>query len=75
MLDIETDSTIMADEQAEKQSRTEFVGCSVTTAAAQPMITAEPQTADFCGELLKFATAPFRAGRASMARSTSWSSR
>jgi hypothetical protein len=27
------------------------------------MITAEPQTADFCGQLLKFATAPFRAGR------------
>ncbi len=27
------------------------------------MITAEPKTAEFCGELLKFATAPFRAGR------------
>ena len=27
------------------------------------MIMAEPQTAEFCGELLKFATAPFRAGR------------
>jgi hypothetical protein len=27
------------------------------------MISAEPQTAEFCGEVLKFATAPFRAGR------------
>ena len=27
------------------------------------MITAEPKTAAFCGEMLKFATAPFRAGR------------
>ena len=27
------------------------------------MIQAEPKTAPFCGELLKFATAPFRAGR------------
>ena len=27
------------------------------------MIMAEPKSADFCGELLKFATAPFRAGR------------
>ena len=26
MLDIETDSTIMADENAEKQRRTEFIG-------------------------------------------------
>jgi hypothetical protein len=27
------------------------------------MIMAEPKTADFCGEILKFATAPYRAGR------------
>jgi hypothetical protein len=27
------------------------------------MISAEPKTASFCGEMLKFATAPFRAGR------------
>jgi hypothetical protein len=64
VLDIETDSTIMPDEQAEKQSRTEFVQVlgSLLPQLSQ-MITAEPQTADFCGQLLKFATAPFRAGR------------
>jgi hypothetical protein len=64
VLDIETDSTIMADEQAEKQSRTEFVGMlgGLLPQLAQ-MIAGEPKTAEFCGELLKFATAPFRAGR------------
>jgi hypothetical protein len=64
ILDIETDSTIMADEQAEKQQRTEFVSMlgSLLPQLSQ-MIMAEPATAEFCGELLKFATAPFRAGR------------
>jgi hypothetical protein len=65
VLDIETDSTIMADENGEKQRRTEFVGVlgQLLPQLAQ-MISADPSTADFCGELLKFATAPFRAGRA-----------
>jgi hypothetical protein len=64
VLDIETDSTIMADENAEKQRRSEFVGVlgQLLPQLAQ-MIAAQPQTAAFCGELLKFATAPFRAGR------------
>jgi len=64
VLDIETDSTIMADENAEKQRRTEFVGVlgQLLPQLAQ-MIQGEPKTAPFCGELLKFATAPFRAGR------------
>jgi hypothetical protein len=64
VLDIETDSTIQPDEQAEKQSRTEFIGMlGQLLPQLSQMITAEPQTAEFCGELLKFATAPFRAGR------------
>jgi hypothetical protein len=64
VLDIETDSTIVADEQAEKQGRTEFIGVlSQMLPQLAQMITAEPQTATFCGELLKFAVAPFRAGR------------
>jgi hypothetical protein len=64
VLDIETDSTIMADENAEKQRRGEFVGMlgGLLPQLAQ-MIAAEPQTATFCGELIKFAVAPFRAGR------------
>jgi hypothetical protein len=65
VLDIETDSTIMADENAEKQRRTEFVGMlSTLLPQLSQMITAEPQTAEFCGEVLKFALAPYRAGRA-----------
>jgi hypothetical protein len=64
VLDIETDSTIQADENAEKQRRSEFVGVlgGLLPQLAQ-MIAAQPQCATFCGELLKFATAPFRAGR------------
>ena len=64
VLDIETDSTIMADENGEKQRRTEFVGVlgQLLPQLAQ-MIQADPTTAKFCGALLKFATAPFRAGR------------
>jgi len=64
VLDIETDSTIMPDENAEKQRRTEFtqvLGGLLQQLSA--MISAEPQTASFAGEVLKFSTAPFRAGR------------
>jgi hypothetical protein len=64
VLDIETDSTIMADENGEKQRRSEFVGVlSQLLPQLAQMISTQPQTAEFCGELLKFATAPFRAGR------------
>ena len=64
VLDIETDSTIMADENAEKQRRTEFVGVlGQLIPQLSTMIQGDPKTAPFCGEILKFATAPFRAGR------------
>jgi hypothetical protein len=65
VLDIETDSTIMADENAEKQRRTEFVqmlGPLLQQLSA--MITAAPETAPFCGAVLKFSVGPYRAGRA-----------
>lgn len=64
VLDIETDSTILVDENAEKQRRSEFVGvlAQLMPQLAQ-MIMAEPATAPFCGEVLKFAVAPYRAGR------------
>jgi hypothetical protein len=64
VLDIETDSTILIDEQAEKEQRGEFMQ---TLANLLPqlmqMIAAEPKTGEFCGEVLKFAVAPYRAGR------------
>ena len=64
ILDIETDSTIQPDEDAAKQRTTEFLG-ALSTALAQlsPMVQAQPQSAPFAGEVLKFAVAPFRAGR------------
>jgi acetyl/propionyl-CoA carboxylase alpha subunit len=54
----------MVDEQMEKQQRTEFVQVLGTLMPQlSTMIQQEPKTAQFCGEILKFATAPYRAGR------------
>lgn len=64
VLDIETDSTIAADEQSEKQSRNEFVqalGGMIQQFA--PVIMQQPAMAPMVGELIKFALAPYRAGR------------
>jgi hypothetical protein len=64
VLDIETDSTIQADEDTEKKRRGEFIGVlAQLLPQLSQMIMADPATAEFCGELIKFATAPFRAGR------------
>lgn len=63
-LDIETDSTIVPDENAQKQRTTEFLGAlSQALSQLSPMIAAQPQSAEFAGEVLKFAVGPFRAGR------------
>jgi len=61
-VDIETDSTIQADEMAEKQSRTEFV-TAVTGFIQQwgPMVASEPKLAPLAGEMLTFATRAFPA--------------
>jgi len=63
VLDIETDSTIQPDEQAEKEARTEFTtALGGTMQQFQPLI-GIPGFAPLVGEILKFALAPFRAGR------------
>jgi hypothetical protein len=63
-LDIETDSTVMIDENGEKERRGEFLGVLLPMLdKVGQMVTATPESAEFCAELLKFATAPFRAGR------------
>ena len=64
VLDIETDSTIMADENAEKQRRTEFVGMlgNLLPQLIQ-LVAVSPGAVNFSGEVLKFSVAPFRAGR------------
>lgn len=64
VLDIETDSTIAPDENAQKQRATEFitaVGGLLNQAA--PLIQAVPQASKLVAETLKFAASQFRAGR------------
>jgi hypothetical protein len=64
VLDIETDSTIQANEDAEKQRRAEFMGMMAQLLPQlAALIAQEPGSAEFCGELLKFSVAPFRVGR------------
>lgn len=64
VLDIETDSTIQADENAEKQRRGEFMGMlAQLLPQLAALIAQEPGSAEFVGELLKFSVAPFRVSR------------
>jgi len=64
VLDIETDSTIQVDENTEKQRRAEFIAVlAQLLPQLTQMVIGDPQTAGFCGEVLKFSVAPYRAGR------------
>jgi hypothetical protein len=64
VLDIETDSTIQPDEQAEKAARSEFLtALGATLQQLSGLVAASPAAAPFAAEILKFAVAPFRAGR------------
>ncbi|MBS1034997.1 hypothetical protein [Gluconobacter cerinus] len=63
-IEIETDSTIMPDEAAEKSSRNEFLGAfSQASAGVQQLLQLGPSGAELAGGLLKFALAPYRVGR------------
>lgn len=64
VLDVESDSTIAPNEEAEKASRIEFItamGGFIQQAGA--MVAQQPQTAPFAAELMKFTAGAFRAGR------------
>jgi hypothetical protein len=64
ILDIETDSTIQPNEDAEKQRRTEYltaVGGFINQAT--PAMQAFPESGAFIAESLKFVASTFRAGR------------
>lgn len=64
VLDIETDSTIQPDEDAEKERRAEFLqALGGTMQQLAGLVQMEPSAAGFAAEVLKFAVAPFRAGR------------
>lgn len=63
-LDIETDSTIYPDEQAEKEARNEFMTTFVAASAAlAPLAMSGPSGAKMAGALIKFQLGPYRAGR------------
>lgn len=64
VIEIETDSTIQPDEDAEKQRRLEFVtAIGGLVQQAVPIATQVPQIAPFLVEAIKFTAAGFRAGR------------
>lgn len=64
VLDIETDSTIAPDENAQKQRATEFVtAVGGFMEKALPAISMNPQAAPVAAELLKYVASQFRAGR------------
>lgn len=64
MIDIETDSTIMADEQEDKQSRVEFLE-AVTgfIGTLLPIAQQAPAMAPLLGEMILFGVRGFKAGR------------
>lgn len=64
VLDIETDSTIQPDENAEKQARTEF-STALATLIGQfaPVLQVNPAMAPMVAGIIKFTLAPFRVGR------------
>lgn len=63
-IDIETDSTLMPDEQADKQSRSEFL-TAVTGFMGQllPMAAQAPELGPLIGEMILFGVRGFRVGR------------
>lgn len=65
VLDIETDSTIAPDENAQKQRATEFITAFAGALnQAAPMVQMMPQSASLMAEGLKFLSSQYRAGRA-----------
>lgn len=64
VLDIETDSTIQPDENAEKERRTEFItAVGGFIGQVGPIVQTTPEIAPLAAEMLKFLAAGFRAGR------------
>jgi hypothetical protein len=64
VLDIETDSTIAPDENAQKQRATEFItAVGGFMSQAIPLVQTVPQSAKLMSETLKYVASQFRAGR------------
>lgn len=64
VIEIETDSTVLTDDMAEKSSRAEFLNAfSTASQAVVGLAQAGSAGAELGGALVKFALAPFRVGR------------
>lgn len=64
IIDVETDSTILIDEQAEKSSRAEFLNAFAgASQAIAPLIQAGEEGAKLAGAILKFSLQPYNANR------------
>jgi hypothetical protein len=64
VLDIETNSTVQPDEQADKQARAEaLTAIAGFIGQAAPLVKAEPSTGPFVAETLKWLAQGFRMGR------------
>lgn len=64
LLDVETDSTIQADEQQDKKDRMEFLGAiGGMIQQVMPVLQLAPELLPMVGSMLKFAVAGFRVGR------------
>jgi hypothetical protein len=64
VLDIETDSTIAPDENAQKQRATEFItAVGGFMGQAFPLVEAMPEAAPIAADMLKFVAGQFRVGR------------
>lgn len=62
-IDIETDSTVAADEQADKESRVEFLTAITNFAQGwAPILQQSPAAAPMVGEMMLFAVRGFKAG-------------
>lgn len=64
-IDIETDSTIQGDEEAERTARTEYLTATTAFVTAWgPMVMQQPKFAGLAGELLLFGSRAFKVGDA-----------
>jgi hypothetical protein len=63
-VDIETDTIVEADQQAEKQATTEFITETTKFISAwMPIVQQAPELAPLAGSMLKWASRKFKAGR------------
>lgn len=64
IIDVETDSTVMTDEMAEKSARSEFLNAFASAiSATQPLMAVGEKGAKLAGAMMKFSLQPFNVSR------------